>query len=254
MFDINITYGRKVEIRMKMNYTYGLKRGLPIALGYLSVAFSFGISAVSDGLSPVQAVLISLTNFTSAGQKAGVPIMIAMGTIIEMIMTQFIINLRYSLMGIALAQHLDGSFKIFHRFITAFGISDESFVMAVSEQKRVTPSYMYGLITLPILGWTCGTALGAFSGDILPQNLCVALGLAIYSMFVAIIVPPAKKDKGVMYAILISCVMSCCIYYIPFLARHISSGFAVIICALGASFIMAKLKPVPETKEVAENE
>ena len=119
---------------MKMNYTYGLKRGLPIALGYLSVSFGVGISAFASGLAPLQAVIVSLTNLTSAGQVAGVSVMAALGTVIEMIVAQFIINLRYSLMGIALTQNLSGKFTFLHRLIAAFVITDEVFVMAASDR------------------------------------------------------------------------------------------------------------------------
>ena len=229
-----------------MNYTYGLKRGLPIALGYLSVAFGFGITAVSAGLQPWQAVLVSLTNFTSAGQVAGVSVIAALGTVIEMIIAQFIINLRYSIMGIALTQKLSGKFTFLHRMIAAFGISDESFVMAASEKEKVTPAYMYGIMTLPVMSWTLGTAIGAYSGSVLPISVRDALGLAIYAMFVAIIVPPARDNRAVMWGIIMAAALSSVIYYVPWLSAHISSGFSVIICAVAASAVMAKLCPVKE--------
>ncbi|MBR2405297.1 MAG: AzlC family ABC transporter permease [Clostridia bacterium] len=234
---------------MKMNYTYGLKRGLPIALGYLSVAFGFGITAVSAGLAPWQAVIVSLTNFTSAGQVAGVSVIATLGTVIEMIIAQFIINLRYALMGIALTQKLSGKFTFLHRFIAAFGISDESFVMAVSEKEKVTPAYMYGLMTLPIMAWTLGTAIGAYSGSVLPISVRDALGLAIYAMFVAIIVPPARDNRAVMWAVIMAAALSSLIYYVPWLSAHISSGFSVIICAVVASAALAKLCPVNEVEK-----
>lgn len=231
---------------MKMNYKYGLKRGIPIALGYLSVSFGFGITAVGQKLTPIQAILISLTNVTSAGQVAGVSVIAAAGTVIEMIIAQFIINLRYSLMGIALSQHTSKNFSLMHRFLASFAITDEIFVMAASERDSVTPSYMYGLMTLPIIGWTLGTALGAFSGELLPYDIRAALGLAIYAMFVAIIVPPAKENKAVMYAVFIAAILSCVHYYIPFIKNNISGGFAVIICAVVSSSVMAKLCPIEE--------
>lgn len=237
-----------------MNYTYGLKRGLPIALGYLSVSFGFGISAVAAGLCPWQAVLVSLTNLTSAGQVAGVSVMAALGTVIEMIVAQFIINLRYSLMGIALTQKLSGKFTFLHRLAAASGITDEVFVMAASEKEKLTPSYMYGLMTLPIIGWTLGTALGAYSGSVLPEAVRDALGIAIYAMFVAIIVPPARDSRAIMWAIVIASVLSCIIYYVPWLSAHISSGFAIIICAVAASALMAKLCPVKENAEEGKDD
>ncbi len=237
-----------------MRYTYGLKRGLPIALGYLSVSFGFGISAIDKGLSAVEAIIISLTNLTSAGQVAGIGIIAAFGTVFEMIMSQFIINLRYSLMGIALTQHLSHRFSLINRFLVAFGITDEVFAMAISEKDAITPQYMYGLITLPIIGWTLGTALGAYSGSILPDKICAALGLAIYAMFVAIIVPPSRKNKNIMWAVLIASLMSCIIYYLPWLSSHISSGFSIIICAVSASLIMAKLRPCPDFSDESDGE
>ena len=234
-----------------MKYTYGLKRGLPIALGYLSVSFGFGISAVSTGLSPWQAVLISLMNVTSAGQQAGVAVLAAAGTAIEMMLTQLVINLRYSLMGIALTQKLGKKFTFIHRLLCAFGITDEVFVMAASEKEKLSPAYMYGLITLPILGWALGTALGAYAGQILPVSLCSALGLAIYAMFVAIVVPPAKENRGVLLAVLVSVALSCILYYVPFFKAHVSQGFAIILCAVIASALMAFLMPRREDESDA---
>lgn len=236
-----------------MNYTYGLKKGIPIALGYISVSFGFGISAVEKGIDPLFAVIISIVNLTSAGQMAGVTVMAAMGTVLEMILSQFVINLRYSLMGIALTQKLSKSFGFFKRLVASFGITDEIFVLASSESEEVTPSYMYGLMTFPVLGWALGTALGAFSGSFLPEQIKTCLGLAIYSMFVAIIVPPARDSKPVAGVICVSSILSCLIYYVPFLSKHISGGFSIIICALVSAGLFAKLCPLPQ-KEVAEDE
>ena len=224
------------------SYTYGLSKGLPIALGYLSVSFGFGITALGMGISSVGAILISLTNLTSAGQLAGIGIIAACGTIIEMILTQLVINLRYSLMGLALTQKLDDSFTTPHRMITSFAITDEVFAVAAAERGLIGKRFMYGLITLPPIGWTLGTVLGVYAGQILPASLCAALGLALYSMFVAIIVPPARKDRGVLIAVLIASAMSCAMYYVPVLSR-ISTGFRIIICAVVASGLMAVVKP-----------
>ena len=224
------------------SYTYGLNKGLPIALGYLSVSFGFGITAVGMGIPSVGAILISLTNLTSAGQLAGIGIIAACGTIIEMILTQLVINLRYSLMGLALTQKLDDSFTTPHRMITSFAITDEVFAVAAAERGLIGKRFMYGLITLPPIGWTLGTVLGVYAGQILPASLCAALGLALYSMFVAIIVPPARKDRGVLAAVLIASAMSCAMYYVPFLSK-ISTGFRIIICAVAASGLMAVVKP-----------
>ncbi len=224
------------------SYLYGLSKGLPIALGYLSVSFGFGITAVGMGIDPIGTILISLTNLTSAGQVAGIGIIAACGTIIEMILAQLVINIRYCLMGLALTQKLDESFTTPHRMITSFAITDEVFAVAAAERGMIGKRFLYGLITLPPIGWTLGTALGVFAGQILPQNVCVALGLAIYSMFIAIIVPPSKEDKGVLWAVIIASAMSCAMYYTPFLSK-ISTGFQIIICAVAASGIMAYIAP-----------
>ncbi len=224
------------------SYMYGLGKGLPIALGYLSVSFGFGISAVAKGLKPFEAILISMTNLTSAGQVAGIAIIAAYGTIIEMILTQLVINIRYCLMGLALTQKLDKGFTTFHRLITSFGITDEVFGIAASEKGLIGRRFMYGLITLPYLGWAIGTTLGVYAQNILPASVCAALGIAIYSMFMAIIVPPSRDDKGVLWTVTIASFMSCSFYYIPFLSR-LSQGFAIIICGFVAAGVMAYIAP-----------
>ncbi len=232
---------------MKSNNSYlnGLNKGIPIALGYLSVSFGFGITAMGKGLTGLQAILISMTNMTSAGQIAGIGIIAACGPIIEMLLSQFVINIRYCLMGIALTQKLDNTFTTPHRLITSFGITDEVFAVAASEDGLIGRRFMYGLITLPYIGWALGTMLGAYAGHILPPSVCSALGIAIYSMFIAIIIPPSKTDKGVLAAVLISSVMSCCFYFIP-LFKGISQGFSIIICAFVTSALMAWIAPKKE--------
>ena len=230
-------------------YRTGLKKGLPIALGYLSVSFGFGISAVNGGLKAIWAVLISLTNLTSAGQLAGLAILLSQGTIAEMVLTELVVNLRYSLMAIALTQKLE-RFPVGHRLLAAFGITDEIFAVAAAEKGPVTPSYFYGLMTLPYVGWGLGTLLGALAGDILPASVTAALGLAIYAMFVAIVVPAAREDGGVGWTLLIACGLSCLFYYLPVFS-FLTSGFSVIVCAVVAAALMAWLRPVQEREEAA---
>lgn len=226
----------------------GLKDGIPIALGYLSVSFGFGISAVNGGLSPLAAVIISLTNLTSAGQVAGVEVILALGTLIEMALTQLTINVRYSLMSLSLSQKLDQSFTLLHRLIASFGITDEVFGVASSKKDPLKPIYMYGLILLPFIGWTLGTLLGAVAGNILPESVNNALGIAIYGMFVAIVLPPAKRETGVLAASLISIGVSLALAFIP-LFSFITSGFAIIVSALAAAVVAALLFPIKEEDE-----
>lgn len=231
-----------------LSFARGLRRGIPIALGYLSVSFGFGISAVNRGLSPLTAVLISLTNLTSAGQVAGLDVILMGGSLIEMALTQLTINLRYFLMSLTLSQKLSPAFTLPHRLIASFGITDEIFGVAASEQGDVPPRYMYGLILLPFFGWTLGTLLGAVAGNILPSSVKFALGIAIYGMFVAIVLPPAKKQTGVRVAALLAIVFSLIIAYVP-IFKFITSGFAVIVSALVASVAAALLFPIDESKE-----
>lgn len=233
-------------------YGHGLKDGIPIGLGYLSVSFGFGITAVSEGLQVLEALLISMTNLTSAGQVAGVTVMVAGGTVAlivsEMILTQLIINLRYSLMGITLTQRLDDKCTTGHRLLMSFGMTDEIFALAASKPYPVGPSYFYGLMTAPYIGWAMGTLLGALAGQILPMSVRLALGIAIYAMFIAIVLPPMRRERGVLMTVAIAAGLSCMIKYLPFL-QFISDGFSIIICAIAASLLMAWLKPIEPVTE-----
>lgn len=230
---------------MNQLFLKGLRHGVPIGLGYLSVSFTFGMKAVGDGLSPVQAVLISLMNLTSAGQFAGLPLMVGGASMIEMALTQLIINLRYALMSLSLGQKLDGSMSTLRRMIFSFANTDEIFAVASSQPGKVGHTYLYGLMLAPILGWSSGTLLGAVAGQLLPAFVRSALGVAIYGMFLAIILPPARKEKPVRVVVLIAVMLSLCFRYIPVL-NTLSSGFVIIICAVTASALGAWLFPVKE--------
>lgn len=234
----------------KSIFATGLCDGIPIALGYLAVSFSFGIAAIAAGLSPLEAILISMTNLTSAGQFAGIGIISAGGSYFELALSQFVINLRYSLMGISLSQKLDQSFTSSKRAILGHALTDEIFGVSVSRTKPVTPLYFFGLATLPYIGWSLGTALGAIFGELLNPTLRDALSVAIYGMFIAIIVPEAKKCIKTAFIILLAILLSCVIYYVPAL-DFITDGFSIIICAVVASVIGAALFPI---KEDTENE
>ena len=232
----------------KLSFKEGLADGIPIGLGYLSVSFSFGIAAVTQGVSAMAATAISMTNLTSAGQVAGLGIITAAGTLLEMALAQLIINMRYALMSLSLSQKLDSGFTTPHRFLAAFGITDEIFAVASGKPKEVTPRYMYGLILLPFLCWSMGTLLGGIAGSVLPEMLRSALGIAIYGMFIAIFIPPARKSAGVLVTVIISAAMSCGLRYIP-LFSHVSSGFAIIICTLAAAAAGAIWFPTKEQGE-----
>lgn len=226
----------------KLKFTDGIKDGLPIALGYLSVSFTFGITAMSMGIPPITAILISLTNVTSAGQVAGIGIIASGGSLAEMALAQLIINLRYALMSLSLSQKLDNRYNIWHRLITSFCVTDEVFAVASGKGGDIPARYMYGLILLPYLFWSGGTAVGAFVGSILPEMIKSALGIAIYGMFIAIIIPPAKKSRGVLFTVLLAAALSCLFYYVPFF-KFISSGISIIICTVIAAAAGALLFP-----------
>ena len=233
-------------------FSDGLKDGIPIGLGYLSVSFSFGIMAVSEGLSVFSALMISMTNLTSAGQVAGLGIIAAGGTLVEMILAQLIINMRYALMSISLSQKLDSGFTTPHRLAASFGITDEIFAVASGRTGEISRRYMYGLILIPFICWSAGTLLGGVAGEVLPERIKAALGIAIYGMFIAIFIPPARKSVGVLTVVAAAAGLSCCFKYIPALSG-VSSGFVIIICALAASVLGAALFPVKsENEEGAE--
>ena len=226
----------------------GIHDGIPIALGYVSVSFTFGLMAVSAGMKWWQALLISMTNVTSAGQFAGLDIMIAGGSLVEMALTQFVINLRYALMSISLSQKVDRGFDMLTRLATGFGVTDEIFAVSVSRNKSISKYYMAGLIGVAYIGWAVGTAAGAVLGGALPDIVSNALGIAIYGMFLAIIIPQARNDSRCLKVIIIAVVLSCCFKWIPVINK-LSSGFVIIICAVVASTIGAVLYPLVEENE-----
>lgn len=228
---------------MNSLFKKGLYHGVPIALGYLSVSFGFGIMSVRLGIGVLETVIISLTNLTSAGQAAGVGIIAAGGGLIEMVMTQLVINLRYALMALSLSQKLSHRFNTPLRMLVAFGITDEIFAVSSVQKGKIEPIYMFGLILISAAGWTLGTALGAGAGSILPQAITDAMGLVLYGMFLAIIIPPARESRSVLCAVLIAAALSILFYYV---FTAVSSGFAIIISAVGAALVCAWIFPIPD--------
>ncbi len=229
----------------KQEIQSGCRDGIPIALGYFSVSFSFGIMAMGGGLSVFQAALTSLTNMTSAGQFAGLQIVIAGGTLLEMAATQLIINLRYALMSLSLSQKLSEKVTMRQRLVIAFANTDEIFAVAMAHGKELSFSYMIGLQSLPILGWTAGTACGAAAGSVLPASVNSALSVALYGMFMAVVIPAAKKAVSVLSVVLLSAFMSCLLYYVPAF-KGISAGMSIILCTVAVSAAGAVLFPLPE--------
>ena len=240
---------------MKENNKFltGIKHGVPICLGYLSVSFAFGITAVDSGLSILEALLISMTNLTSAGQLAAVPIIAGGGTFIELAIAQLIINLRYSLMSVTLSQRLGKTVSLLDRFIISFAVTDEIFAVSSSKSYKVGRLYMFGLIITPFLGWSLGTLLGAVAGNILPSSITAALGIAIYGMFIAIVVPVVRKSIPTALCVLIAIALGCAFKYLPVLSS-VPSGFVIIICAVIASTIMAIIAPINSKSDGGAND
>lgn len=234
----------------KNDFKRGIMDGIPICLGYLSVAFAFGIFAVESGLAISEALLISMSCVTSAGQLAAVPIIASAGGLLELAISQLVINMRYALMSVSLSQKMDDEITLADRFAIAFVNTDEVFAVASSQKGTVSKWYMYGLMLTPWLGWSSGTLIGAVAGNILPAIVTSSLGVAIYGMFIAVVVPEAKKSRPTALCVLLAVVLSCLFYYVPGL-NAIPSGFTIIVCAVAASAVMAFVAPIPE--EVEEN-
>ena len=230
------------------DFRRGLRDGFPICLGYFSVSFAFGIAVVSAGFPAWIAVLISASNLTSAGQLAGLTVLAAGGGLAEMAMTQLVINLRYALMSFSLTQKLSPAFRLPDRMAAGFVITDEIFAMIASRPGVIGRRYLLGLALTPFWGWTLGTLTGACAGGILPPAVLSALGIAIYGMFIAIVVPACRREKSVLRVVAAAAALSCLIRFTPGLMQ-LSQGFTIIICAVAASLMGAALWPHKEQEE-----
>jgi predicted branched-subunit amino acid permease len=174
---------------------------------------------------------------------AGIDIIATGGTLLEMILVQLTINIRYALMGLSLSQNLDKKFTLSHRLLASYGITDEIFAVCSASKKPVTPAYMYGIILISMLGWVTGTFLGASAGQILPASVSSALGIMLYGVFIAIIVPPSRKSKSVLFVVIGAALLSVLFRYV---LTAVPSGFAVIICAIAAAALGALLFPIKD--------
>lgn len=249
-------YSSMKKIVSPYGYREGFRDGVPIGLGYFSVSFGFGIMAVTSGLFPLEALIISITNLTSAGQVAGVEVLqgvlaaggVGAATLIEMVLAQLVINMRYALMGVSLTQRLDDNMTTGKRLFFSTFITDENFAVSSSKPHPVGPRYFAGLITAPYLGWGLGTLFGAVAGDVLPLSVTNALGLALYAMFIAIILPPMQQEKGVLPCVLLAAGLSCLMTFVPVFS-FLSGGFVIIISAVAAAVVLSIVHPVAE-KEV----
>ncbi len=223
----------------------GLRDGVAIGVGYLAVGFAFGLSSSIAGLSFLEAFFISLFNLTSAGQLAGMPIIAAGGSYIEMAMTQLVINSRYALMSVSLSQKLGKSVRFIDRFLIGFANTDEIFAVACGKESILGRRYMRGLIIAPVVGWCGGTLLGAIAGNVLPAIIVTALSVSMYAMFIAIIVPAMRAGISTALCVLCAVALSSVFYFVPVLSV-IPDGFVIIIVAVLASVLFALIFPVKD--------
>lgn len=236
---------------MKDAFIQGMKDGIPIGLGYFSVSVAFGMSAAVLGITIGQAVLISLTNLTSAGQFAGTDLIAAHAGLVELILTMIIINARYFLMSLSLSQKVDPKMGFWQRLLVSYGITDEIFAVEIGKKGRLSFSYIMGLILVSAFGWVFGTFVGAAAGNLLPADVTAALNIALYAMFIAIVVPPSLSSSSVAFCTVGSAALSCLFSILPGF-RNISSGYTIIIVTLTVSLVCALKYPVQPADESDE--
>ena len=229
-------------------YRTGVNRGLPVGVGYFSVSFGFGAMAAAQGIRALDATLISMTNLTSAGQFAGLTLILAAATLWELILTQLVINSRYGLMGLALGQRFGPDVGAGRRLISAFFDTDEVFALGMNREGPLTASFFVGAGVIAALGWTSGTALGAVAGSLLPLTVRLSLGALLYGMFIAIVVPQARKEKPLFICMIAALVLSCLLAWVPGL-NAIPSGLAIVICTVGTAALCAALFPIKEDEQ-----
>lgn len=243
-----------------MRFTRGLKDGLPISLGYVPVAFAYAIQAVDKGFPPWFPILVSATNFTGTGQFAGTNLIAAGASLAVLLATMLVINIRYALMSISIAQKLESGFPLWKRLIVAFGVTDENYAVAVRQPHKLSFPYLLGLMGCSFCGWLGGTALGAGLNSLLSAVLVgetgsayytiimSAFNISLYAMFVAIVVPPARGDGKLLLLVLLSAAASCLFYFVPAL-HSLPAGLDIIICSVVCTAAVALLFPHAEEDE-----
>ncbi len=229
----------------KMALKQGLKAGIPIGLGYFAVAFSLGIMAKKAGLSIFASTVVSLFCNASAGEYAGFATIAAAGTFLEMVVVTFIVNARYLLMSSAMSQRVKPGTHIVHRMIMGLYVTDEIFGVSMSRPGYLNPWFNYGCAIVASPCWALGTALGCFAGNVLPLRVVSALSVALFGMFLAIIIPPAKKDKIIAVLVLVSFALSSAMTYLP-VVKNISEGLRTIILTVVIAAAAALLFPRKE--------
>lgn len=228
----------------------GLRDGIPIALGYFAVSFTLGITAKNAGLTALQAMLASFTLNASAGEFAGFTLIAAGASYLEVALMEFVANVRYLLMSCALSQKIAPDTPLLHRLLIGYDVTDEIFGISISVPGKLNPYYTFGAIAIAVPGWSIGTYLGVVMGNVLPANIVSALSVGLYGMFIAIIIPPARKSKIIAAVVAFSMAASFAFAKLP-LISSISSGMRTIILTVAISALAAFLFPA---KEDSDNE
>ena len=229
-------------------FAQGMKDGVPIALAYFAVSFSLGIAAKNAGLNPAQGFIVSALCTASAGEYVGFTMIAASATLIETAIATLITNARYFLMSCALSQKMDNKMPFFHRFIVAHFVTDELFGIAINRKGSFNPFYSYGAIFCSVPWWSIGTLLGVIAGNLMPLRLVSAFSVALYGMFLAIVIPPARKEKAVMLVVVASFVLSSIGAYLPLFAG-IAEGTKTIIITVIVAAAAAVLFPKNDNEE-----
>ena len=234
----------------KEAFKKGFQDGVPIALGYAAVSFALGIAARNSGLSWIEATVMSLLNNTSAGEFAALELIRTGAPYAELAMTQLVINLRYLLMSCALSQKMDEKTSVFHRLLVGFDVTDEIFGISIAYPGKLNPFYSYGAIIISIPCWAAGTCFGVLLGNILPASVVSALSVALYGMFLAIVIPPARESKVLAGVVIVAMASSILFDWIP-LPSWMSGGMKIIVLTVVISLLAAMLFPVKEDDQNA---
>ncbi|MCQ2552702.1 MAG: AzlC family ABC transporter permease [Clostridia bacterium] len=231
----------------------GMKDGIPIGLGYFAVAFSLGIAASNAGMNALQGFVMSFFTIASAGEYAGISAVASNATYVEMAVLILVANARYLLMSTALSQKLSPKLPLSHRIGIGFGITDEIFGINIAQPYPLNPIYTYGAYVTTIPLWAFGTSAGIVAGNILPDTLVYALSASIFGMFLAIVVPPSKKDRRIFIVVLASFAISCLVYFTP-LRQMLSESIRIIVLTLIISAAAAIIFPREDEAEKEENQ
>lgn len=226
-------------------YRRGMRDGIPIGLGYFAVSFTLGIAAKKAGFTALQAAAMSAAMLASAGQFAAISLVVSGAGFVEMVMTEIVVNLRYLLMSSALSQKVRRDKPFFHRFLMSYGVTDEIFGISVAVPGKLHPAYLYGAVTTAAPGWVLGTLCGAVVGMILPARVMSALNVALYGMFLAVVIPPSRKSRIIAGVVMVSMAASTVFALVPGL-KEIPSGFQMMILTILVAGGAAALFPVKE--------